>query len=107
LRPLLGDELYDRYVEAIRQRLKEGQVLTMRLVAIDSLSIESARMNGRTAEIGVRIVARLDSTTTDKDGKTIAGNPNEPTRTDEYWLFTRNTRSRDPNWSLIETRSDG
>jgi predicted lipid-binding transport protein (Tim44 family) len=62
-------------------------------------------MTGRTAVVTVRFVSRQINATRSTTGELIAGDPETPERVTEEWRFTRNTRSRDPNWLLAETRA--
>ncbi|MEK9725086.1 MAG: TIM44-like domain-containing protein, partial [Rhodospirillaceae bacterium] len=41
----------------------------------------------------------------DGQGHVIEGNPNQVTDVIDFWTFARDTRSRDPNWQLVATRS--
>jgi predicted lipid-binding transport protein (Tim44 family) len=42
--------------------------------------------------------------TSDSAGTIIDGDPDQPLEVVDIWTFARNTRSRNPNWTLIETR---
>lgn len=105
LRPLLGDDIYDRFAAEIRARLASGKSLERRVVEIKSADIVAAQMNGRTALITVRFVSAQIAVTRDTSGEVVSGDPDKPESVTEDWTFSRNTRSRDPNWSLVETRS--
>ena len=43
--------------------------------------------------------------TRDSGGEVTDGNANQVTEVTDIWTFARNTRARDPNWTLVETRS--
>jgi predicted lipid-binding transport protein (Tim44 family) len=43
--------------------------------------------------------------TRDKTGAVVEGNPDRISNVQDIWTFTRDTRSSDPNWLLIETRA--
>src|ERR1700754_4700396 len=57
LRPLLSDELYDEFSEAIRQRLAAGHALEETVESVEGVEIVEARMEGRTAFVTVRIAS--------------------------------------------------
>jgi predicted lipid-binding transport protein (Tim44 family) len=67
--------------------------------------IIEARIDGRTAFITVKIVSEQVNVTRDKEGVTIDGDENQITDITDLWTFARNTRARDPNWTLVETKS--
>ena len=105
LRPLLSDDLYDEFGDAIRERLAEGHQLEHRVDQIDSAELTDARMDGRTAIVTVRFVSQQTMVTRDQDGDVVDGDPDERIDVTDLWTFARNTRSTDPNWMLIETAS--
>ncbi|MDP7342887.1 MAG: TIM44-like domain-containing protein, partial [Alphaproteobacteria bacterium] len=45
------------------------------------------------------------SVTRDKDGEVLEGETESVMRVIDLWTFARNTRSNDPAWALIETRT--
>ena len=55
------------------------------------------------ADVTIRFVSELVNATRDASGKVIAGNPNAVEDVTDVWTFARDTRSRDPNWTLIDT----
>jgi predicted lipid-binding transport protein (Tim44 family) len=105
LRPLLSDEVFANFNGAIEERRKAGHTLATTLVGIRSLDIIEADLQGRNAVVTVKIVSDQINVTQDADGKTVEGDPTAVTAITDIWTFSRNTRSRDPNWSLVATRS--
>jgi predicted lipid-binding transport protein (Tim44 family) len=105
LRPLLGDDVYDRFAAEIRGRLATGNSLQTRVIDIKSADIVAAQMTGRTATVTVRFTSEQITVTRTATGEVVSGDPDKPVQVTEDWSFSRNTRSRDPNWSLVETRS--
>ena len=61
-------------------------------------------MEGRTAFVTVKFISEQINVTRDKAGTIIDGDPDQPLEVVDIWTFARNTRSRNPNWTLIETR---
>lgn len=104
LRPLLSDELYDEFSEAIRERLAADHTLEETVEAVDRAEIIEARMDGRTAFVTLRIVSRQKTALRDAQGAVIDGDPDKPVEVTDIWTFARNTRATDPNWALVETR---
>ena len=106
LRALLDDDVYDRFRRAISDRETRGETLETTLVALRSAEIIEARLNTRTAEVTVKLVSELVSVTRDKSGAVISGDPHGAKTVTDYWTFARDTRSSDPNWKLVATRSE-
>jgi predicted lipid-binding transport protein (Tim44 family) len=105
LRGLLNDEVLDNFSTAIKEREKAGEALETTVISIKNADIIEARIDGRTAFISVKIVSEQVNVTRDKEGVTIDGDENQITDITDLWTFARNTRARDPNWTLVETRS--
>lgn len=105
LRPLLADEVYEPFAKAIRDRAAAGHNLESVVVSIDEAEIIEAGMNGRTAFVTVRFVTHQINVTRDAEGNEIDGDTRDAVEVVDIWTFERNTRSRDPNWKLVATRS--
>jgi predicted lipid-binding transport protein (Tim44 family) len=105
LRPLLSDEVFANFNTAIEERRKAGQSHSTTLIGIRSLDIVEAELQGRTALVTVKIVSDQINVTRDGEGRVVDGNPTAAVTITDLWTFSRNTRSRDPNWQLVATRS--
>lgn len=105
LRPLLSDEVYERFAEAIRHRAEAKETLETQLVTIKSAEIDEAQLNGQTAFVTVKFISDQINATRAADGKIVEGEPEHVVEKTDFWSFARNTRSQDPNWLLVATRS--
>ncbi len=105
LRAMLNDEVFENFAAAIKQREEAGETLETTLIGIKNAETLEARMEGRTAFITVKFVTEQVNLTRDKSGEVVDGDPNRVTDVTDIWTFARNTRARDPNWTLVETRS--
>ncbi len=105
LRPLLSDEVYEPFAAAARERADAGLTLDTEVVSVEGTEIIEAGMNGRTAFVTVRIVSLQINVTRDSEESVIEGDPAEALEVIDIWTFERDTRSRDPNWQLVATRS--
>lgn len=107
LRPLLSDDLYDDFSSAIRTRIAEEETLETTIEQIKSAEVVDGRVEGRTAFVTVRFVSSQVNVTRDADGAAIDGDPERVLDVTDIWTFARNTRSTDPNWTLVETGTPG
>lgn len=105
LRSLLNDEVYENFADAIGRRNDAGETLETILIGIKSAEILEARMEARIAFVTVKFVTEQANVTRDEDGEVVEGDPNRVVDVTDIWTFARNTRARDPNWTLVETRS--
>ena len=103
-RQVLSDDVYDNFAAAIRSRQISGETLETTVNAIRDADVTEARMDGRTAFVTVTFISEQINVTRDKDGNIVDGDPDQPLEVVDIWTFARNTRSRNPNWTLIETR---
>lgn len=103
LRYLTSPEVYESFDASIAEREAAGHRLDNRLVAIERVMIEDARLTGRTAEIEVRFDADIAAVTRDSEGAVVAGTMTDAIATHDRWTFRRTLGSDDPNWLLVET----
>jgi predicted lipid-binding transport protein (Tim44 family) len=103
LRPLLADAVYESFAAAIRDRQALKHTLTTTLIGIKSADLVEARLQGRDAFVTIKFVSEQVNVTRDAVGDVVDGDPNKVETITDVWTFTRNTRSRDPNWFLIQT----
>jgi predicted lipid-binding transport protein (Tim44 family) len=106
LRPLLSDDVYERFAEAIRARTAAGETQETKLAATNAADIVEARVSGgRMVLITVRFVSDQVNVTRGSDGSVIDGEPDKTVERTDFWTFARDPRSADPNWQLVATRS--
>jgi predicted lipid-binding transport protein (Tim44 family) len=105
LRPLLSNDVYGDFSGAIEEREKAGQTLETTLVGITGAEIIEAELQGRTAFVTIKFVSEQVNVVRDSDGEAVDGNTNHVTKITDIWTFARNTRSRDPDWTLVATSS--
>jgi predicted lipid-binding transport protein (Tim44 family) len=105
LRPLLSDDVYERFAEATRQRVAAKETQETNIVSIKSHDISDAELQGRTAFVTVKFVSDQVNVLRAADGAAIEGGPDQVLEKTDFWTFARNLRSQDPNWLLVATRS--
>jgi len=105
LRNLLSAEVFDNFRQALKARSDAGQRLEEVLIGIDGADILEAKMDGSNALITVKFVSQQAHALYDADGKVVEGDPNKVASVTDIWTFKRDTRSHDPNWVLVATRS--
>ena len=105
LRPLLSNDVYGDFAGAIEERERAGQTLETSLVGITETAIIEAELQGRTAFVTIKFVSEQVNVVRDSGGEAVEGDPNHVTKITDIWTFARNTRSRDPDWTLVATRS--
>ncbi|PVE53302.1 calcium-binding protein [Agrobacterium tumefaciens] len=106
LKNLLSKDVYDGFDAAITEREKRGEVVKSTFVGIERIEMTQAAIRDSEEQITLRIISQLISATYDKDGKLVDGDAENVSEVDDIWTFSRDIRSRDPNWKLIATESE-
>ncbi len=104
LRPLLGDETYTAFDQAIGAREKAGETQVSDIRSIQSIDIVDASLRGRVGGMTVRIASDQISYTADKDGRHVTGT-DALTEIIDLWTFERDLSQQDPTWRLVAVRS--
>jgi predicted lipid-binding transport protein (Tim44 family) len=104
LRPLLADETYKAFEQAIINREKTGETQFSEIKLMHHLSIDQAELKGRVGSVTVKIVSDQISYTKDKDGRIVSGT-DAVTEITDLWTFERDLSQPDPTWRLVAARS--
>ncbi|WP_419903164.1 Tim44/TimA family putative adaptor protein [Kiloniella sp.] len=105
LRDLLADDVYRDFKSAIDDRESQNYTHETVMVGISDADIIEAEMSGRHVVVTVKFVSEQVNVTRDTNGNTVDGDANHVAKVTDIWTFSRDTRSNNPNWLLVETRS--
>jgi predicted lipid-binding transport protein (Tim44 family) len=105
LRSLLSDEVYKPFAEAIDERVAAGETLETRIAKVADIDIVEAGVEGSVARVTVKLVSEQIHVLRAHDGSVVDGDPQNPVEKTDFWTFSRDTKSSDPNWLLIATGS--
>lgn len=106
LKSLLGSAVYDGFAAEIDRREKAGERLETTLVSFVLADIVNAEMAGRKARLTVKFMTEQVNVLRDSKDDVVEGDASAVAKITDIWTFERDTRTRDPNWQLIETRSE-
>lgn len=106
LKMLLSPEVFQNFAAAIEEREEAGHVMETTVVALNKADIVDAELKGKMAEVTVKFVSEMISVTRDSEGENLPGQSPVPREVTDIWTFARDTKARDPNWLLVETRSE-
>ncbi|MEQ8195511.1 MAG: Tim44/TimA family putative adaptor protein [Rhodospirillales bacterium] len=105
LKPLLSPDVFANFEKAIKDREDAEETLDYTLIGIKSADALEVYMEGTAAHLTVKFVSEQVNAIKDKDGKVIDGDPDRIVEVTDFWTFSRDTKSRNPNWTLTATRS--
>jgi predicted lipid-binding transport protein (Tim44 family) len=106
LKDLLSAEVYDNFDGAMRDRESRNETLENTLIRIVSVDPMEVEVEQGIASITVKIVSEQVNVTKNASGEVVDGNVNHIAEVIDVWTFSRDLRSRDPNWKLVATRSE-
>ncbi len=107
LKDLLSPKLFSEFKAGVDARVAAGHTTEIIIHRIKKAQIIEAHLGGTMAYVTVDFDVEQTTVTRDRDGKVVDGDPDRVFSVEDIWTFTRDTRSSDPNWSLIETRAGG
>jgi predicted lipid-binding transport protein (Tim44 family) len=105
LRPLLADAVYGSFAAAIDAREAAGEKLTTEIVSMQGCEVAEAVMDGPYAKLTIRFRTEQINAIRDAEGTVVDGDPAQIAEVVDLWTFARDTRTDDPNWQLVETRT--
>jgi predicted lipid-binding transport protein (Tim44 family) len=103
LRPLLSNDVYETFDQAIKGREAKKERVEFTFLSLKSARITAAELKGSVAEITVAFNSQVMLAGYDPSGALIEGDAKTPHDIVELWTFARDTRSSNPNWTLVST----
>ncbi len=105
VKQLLDKKIYDQFEEAIKDRSNNGQTSETTFIGISSAEIKSHENNKGFLEVTVNFVSEIISCVKDKNNNILSGDPKKIKKVFDTWKFSKNIKSTNPNWLLIDTES--
>ena len=103
IKSLLNKDVYNSFSEAINERSTKQIKNETTFIGINSAEIKGHNQNNDLLEVSVNFISEIITCIKDKENKIISGDPQKIKRVNDTWKFSRNIRSQNPNWKLIET----
>ena len=104
IRSLLGKKVFDQFSEAVKVRENEGHISETTFIGINSASIKEHKKINNILEVTVDFVSEIISCVKDKNNKILSGDTNKVKKVFDTWKFSKDPRSSNPNWLLIDTQ---
>ena len=101
-RPLLSKKIHDQFNDALKERADRGHFAEITFIGVDSAKIKEHKKLDNILKVTVDFVAEVITCIKDKDKKIISGNPEKIKKIYDTWVFSRNTKSSNPNWQLVD-----
>jgi predicted lipid-binding transport protein (Tim44 family) len=107
LKTFLAKDVLDGFTGAITEREGKGETSETTFVSIDKADLVAAEMRDKFAHVTLNFRSKLITTVRDKNGVVVDGSPDKIADVTDIWTFARDVSSRDPNWKLVATESNG
>ena len=101
-KPLLSNKIHDQFKEALKERSSRGHFAEITFIGINSANIKEHKKIDNILKVTVDFVAEVITCIKDKDNKIISGSPDKIKKIYDTWVFSRDTRSKNPNWQLVD-----
>ena len=102
-KPLLGKKVYNQFKEALLDRESKGNFAEITFIGIKSAVIKTHKKVEDSLEVTVDFVSEIITCIKDKEKKIISGNSEKIKTVYDTWVFSKNIKSSNPNWLLIDT----
>ncbi len=102
-KPLLSKKIHDQFEGALKERSKRGHYAEITFIGVNSAKIKEHKKIDKILNVTVDFVSEVITCIRDKDKKIISGNPEKIKKIYDTWVFSRDTRSSNPNWQLVDT----
>ena len=102
LKKLLTKDILVNFEQAIDHRKKENIKSELTFIGIKKSNVEKFEKIKNDLIATVKIVCEIISIKKDKEDNVIEGNPDRIKTVTDYWKFTKNASSNNPNWFLSE-----
>jgi len=100
---LLSKKVYDEFMDALSDREIKGNYAEITFIGIKSAKIKTHKKIEENLEVTVDFISEIITCIKDKDKKIISGDSEKIKTVYDTWIFSKNTKSSNPNWLLINT----
>ena len=102
-KPLLSKKIYDQFKEALEDRANKGHFAEITFIGIKTAVIKTHKKIEDSLEVTVDFVSEIITCIKDKDKKIVSGDSEKIKTVYDTWAFSKDIKSSNPNWLLIDT----
>ena len=101
-KPLLSKKIHDQFNDALKERNGKGHFAEITFIGINTADIKEHKKTNSILKVTVDFVGEVITCIKDKNKKIISGNPDKIKKIYDTWVFTRDIKSKNPNWLLVD-----
>jgi len=105
IKSLLDISVYEEFNTALDERKLKNYSSETTFIGINSAEIKQHQQNKNMLEVTVEFVSEIISCIRDKENKIVSGDPEKIKKVNDVWKFSKDSRSANPNWLLIDTQA--
>ena len=105
IKNLLSNNVFSIFSKEIKSRTKKKYILEHTLVSIKSADIENVNFKSSIADIVVKFISEQVNLLKNEKGKILKGNDEYIEDHTNYWTFSKDLKSSNPNWKLVVTKA--
>ena len=102
-KPLLSKKIHDQFKEALLDRENKGHFAEITFIGIKSAAVKTHKKIDENLEVTVDFVSEIITCIKDKEKKIISGDGEKIKTVYDTWVFSKDIKSANPNWLLIDT----
>ena len=102
-KPLLSKKIHDQFDEALKERSNRNHYAEITFIGVNSANIKEHKKIDKILNVTVDFVSEVITCIRDKEKKVISGDPEKIKKIYDTWVFSRDTKSNNPNWQLVDT----
>ena len=102
-KPLLNNEIFNQFNQALKERSQRGHYAEITFIGINSAKIKEHKKIGKILNVTVDFIAEVITCIRDKEKKIVSGDPEKIKKIYDTWVFSRDITSQNPNWQLVNT----
>ena len=102
-KPLLSKKIYNQFKEALQDRESKDQFAEITFIGIKSALVKTHKKIEDSLEVTVAFVSEIITCVKDKEKKIISGDSEKIKTVYDTWVFSKDLKSTNPNWLLIDT----
>ncbi|MDA9697902.1 Tim44/TimA family putative adaptor protein [Candidatus Pelagibacter sp.] len=101
-KPLLSKKIFDQFSKALQERSGRGHYAEITFIGINSANIKEHKKMNSILQVTVDFVGEVITCIKDKEKNIVSGDPEKIKKIYDTWVFSRDTKSSNPNWQLVD-----
>ena len=99
----MSKKIHNQFKEALLDRENKGHFAEITFIGIKSAAVKTHKKIDEKLEVTVDFVSEIITCIKDKDKKIVSGDSEKIKTVYDTWVFSKDIKSSNPNWLLIDT----